>query len=325
MINFQILLEDCLEEAKKNKEVWGEIIKTLLYVYDKYKNMDVIETAFDLYFNNRKITSPDPKFYEYLARKKRESERNIDASTWTGDLTQIYNDIRSKVDPILGISTSPKRTEKLKSKTPINQKDFIKQLTLQTDRGFNKFVVKFAFDKYIYYLKTLRNPIRSGWWDDLSREDKYDLFGNAAKYPAYDEYRHRLAPWDQKKINTAFNEIKSILNPFQGVSEQTEWQKYHNAHPNSHAHSITRTTGDGNNRKTLSMSSKVRSDKQNPYKVDAMNQAEESDKILTPIDMKEYTDNFGIDFNDRRIKTPKGKTGIYLIPLPDGRWKSTHK
>lgn len=112
------------------------------------------------------------------------------------------------------------------------------------------------------------------------------------------------------------------------VNEQTEFQKYTNSHKLQDSHGQSRISGVGDeNRKSLKMGSSVRNDKMNPYECDILNRAEKSPQILinNSPDMKCIVSKYGIDFSDRREKTIKGKTGIYLIPLNNGNWKITHK
>jgi len=327
MMDLKVILESCLEEAKLASDLWGQIIRALVIIYEKYKNMDVIETAFGLYFNNRNITQPDSKFYEYLAAKKTEEEANTSAVNWNADIATVYKDIKKLVDPILGKSGEAPKSSKLKKKSApdVNQKQFLIDLTNQREKGYNKFIIKFAFDLYKDFL--FDKGVRSGWWND-DQNLKFEIFGGAAYKPDYKDFQRSIKPWDKKAILKAFKEIKDTFNPVYGIRENTEILKYNSAHKKPHAQSLSRTVGTNQeNRNNLSMTTKVQSQKQNPYEADVMNRAEESPVILTPKDMKEI-DSFlpePIDWNDRRVKSPKGKTGMILTPLNNGGWKLSHQ
>jgi len=327
MMDLKVILENCLEEAKLASDLWGQIIRALVIIYEKYKNMDVIETAFGLYFNHRNITQPDSKFYEYLAAKKTEEEANSSAVNWNADIATVYKDIKKLVDPILGKTDDSHKSSKLKKKSApdINQKQFLIDLTNQREKGYNKFIIKFAFDLYKDFI--FDKGIRSGWWND-DPNLKFEIFGGAAYKPDYKDYQRSLKPWDKKAIVNAFKDIKKTLNPVYNIKENTELLKYNSAHKKPHDQSLARTNGIGQEkRKTLGMTSKVESEKQDPYMANVMNRAEESPVILTPKDMEEIN-RFTyppIDWNDRRVKSPKGKTGMILTPLLKGGWKLSHK
>lgn len=327
-MNLKMILESCLEEAKQASNTWGQIIRALVTIYDKYKNMDVIETAFGLYFNHRHIIKPDPSFYEYLAAKKTEEESNTSAINWNADIATVYKDIKKMVDPILGVSKPETKQSKLKKKSgsDINQKQFLIDMTNNRDKGYNKFIIKFAFDLYKDFI--FDKGIRSGWWND-DPNLKYEIFGGAAYKPDYKDFQRSIKPWDKKAILNAYKEIKNAFNPVYGIKESlTEFQKYTSNHIKPHSQSLSRSTGKNQeNRKSLKMTPDVRHKKQNPYQSDVMNKAEKEPKILTPKDMQELDNSLPqpIDWNDRRIKSPKGKTGMILTPLPSGAWQLSHK
>lgn len=330
MMNLKIILENCLEEAKQARDIWGQIIRALVTIYGKYKNMDVIETAFGLYFNHRNITQPDSRFFEYLAAKKTEEESNSSAVNWNADIATVYKDIKKIVDPILGVDNVKAKSSKLKSKSSsINQKQFLIDLTKNKEKGYNKFIIKFAFDLYKDYLFS-KKSIRSGWWNDLSYEESYNIFGGALNFPDYKDYRNKIKPWDRKAIENAFKDIKKSLNPVYGIMEEslTRHQEYTSLHKNPHSQSESRTTGKNQEKriKSLKMGSDIRSNIQNPYEADVMNRAEKSPVILTPKDMNELVRVYGpIDWSDRRVKSPEGKTGMILTPLNNGGWQLSHK
>jgi hypothetical protein len=328
MMDLKVILESCLEEAKQASDLWGQIIRALVIIYEKYKNMDVIETAFGLYFNNRNITQPDSKFFEYLAAKKTEEEANTSAVNWNADVATVYKDIKKLVDPILGKPDESPKSSKLKKKSgsDINQKQFLIDLTNQREKGYNKFIIKFAFDLYKDFI--FDKGIRSGWWND-DPNLKFEIFGGAAYKPDYKDFQRSLKPWDKKAILNAFKDIKKTLNPVYGIMKEqlTQFQDYTSKH-DPHSQSLSRTMGKGQeNRQSLKMGSAVRTDKQNPYQADVMNRAEKSPVILTSKDMAEI-DSFlpePIDWNDRRVKSPKGKTGMILTPLVNGGWQLSHR
>ena len=107
----------------------------------------------------------------------------------------------------------------------------------------------------------------------------------------------------------------------------TQSQKYTQKHPNrnGHQHSMRRTTGNDIDRQGKKMVPAVRKDLKNPYSVNVVNKAQTGSKILTPIETKEISDNYNIDFDDRRVKTIKGKTNMILTPLKNGGWKLEHR
>jgi hypothetical protein len=322
MMDLKVILENSLNEAKQSSDLWGKIIAALYKIYDEYKNMDVIETAFGIYFNNRGIMHPDPKFYEALAAKKTEEESNIEAVNFNTNIKEVYDKIKKELEGLTKTKTS-----KLKKKSvpAVNQKEFLIDLTNQREKGYNKFIIKFAFDLYKDFL--FGKGVRSGWWNDDSNL-KYEIFGGAAYKPDYKDFQRSIKPWDKKAILKAFKEIKDTFNPVYGVRENTELLKYNNAHKKPHDQSLARTTGIGQEkRKKVRMTSKVEIEKQNPYKANVMNRAEESPVILTPKDMEEINRyaHPPIDWSDRRVKSPKGKTGMILTPLVNGGWQLSHK
>ena len=328
MMDLKVILENCLEEAKLASDLWGQIIRALVIIYEKYKNMDVIETAFGLYFNHRNITQPDSKFFEYLAAKKTEEEANTSAVNWNADIATVYKDIKKMVDPILGKTDDSPKSSKLKKKSApdINQKQFLIDLTNQREKGYNKFIIKFAFDLYKDFI--FDKGIRSGWWND-DPNLKFEIFGGAAYKPDYKDYQRSLKPWDKKAIINAFKDIKKTLNPVYNIKENTELLKYNSAHKKPHAQSLSRTVGTNQEKRTtLRMTPKVQIQKQAPYKAAVMNRAEESPVILTPKDMKEIDSVLPqpIDWNDRRVKSPTmGETKMILTPLNNGGWRLSSK
>lgn len=107
----------------------------------------------------------------------------------------------------------------------------------------------------------------------------------------------------------------------------TQAQKYTKNHPNQdgHQHSMRRTTGNDTARKTKSMVPKVRQNLKNPYESNVANQAQTKSKVLTPLEIQQMSNDYGLDFNDRRVKTMKGKTNMILTPLSNGGWKLEHR
>jgi len=224
---------------------------------------------------------------------------------------------------------SPKSSKlKKKSGSDINQKQFLIDLTNQREKGYNKFIIKFAFDLYKDFI--FDKGIRSGWWND-DPNLKFEIFGGAAYKPDYKDFQRSLKPWDKKAILNAFKDIKKTLNPVYGIMKEslTRHQEYTGLHKNPHSQSESRTTGKNQEKRigSLKMSSDVRSDIQNPYDCDVMNRAEKGPVILTQKDMNELDSYLPqpIDWNDRRVKSPKGKTGMVLTPLNNGGWRLSHQ
>lgn len=117
-----------------------------------------------------------------------------------------------------------------------------------------------------------------------------------------------------RKINKR-KKIKESLNQF---------QKYSISHPNQKGHHQAKSRIEGTSsleRKSLSVVPKVRNRLKNPYLANAANNSQDGMRLLTPDDISELSTKYGIDFNDRRTKTIKGKTNMYVIPLPNGQWK----
>ena len=136
----------------------------------------------------------------------------------------------------------------------------------------------------------------------------------------------------QKVSSIDFSEdIILPASPDELTEEQTEYQKYSQKHlqQNSHEQSLARTVGKRQHeRKSQSFVPEVRNRLKNPYISDAANQAEKTGslgKILSQNEMEDISVKYGIDFNDRRKKTIKGKTGLLLIPLDNGGWKMSHQ
>ena len=78
-------------------------------------------------------------------------------------------------------------------------------------------------------------------------------------------------------------------------------------------------------RKTLGMVGKIHMKKKNPYTADVANKAQTEAKILSPMEIQQIADGYNIDFDDRRVKTIKGKTNMILTPLKNGGWKLEHR
>lgn len=118
------------------------------------------------------------------------------------------------------------------------------------------------------------------------------------------------------------NPIRENNNPY-----LTPFQKYQKNHPNQngHQHSMRRTTGNDTERQTKEMVPNVRKNLRSPYKNDAVNKSQSQSKILTPIEIQQISNDYNIDFDDRRIKTIKGKTNMILTPLNNGGWKLEHR
>jgi len=107
----------------------------------------------------------------------------------------------------------------------------------------------------------------------------------------------------------------------------TQSQKYAQNHPNrnGHQHSMRRTTGNDTDRKRKTMVPNVRQNLKNPYKAEVVNKAQTRSKILTPLELQQIAKDYGIDIDDRRVKTIKGKTNMILTPLKNGGWELGHK
>ena len=106
----------------------------------------------------------------------------------------------------------------------------------------------------------------------------------------------------------------------------TQAQKYDGARTETpHHQGLKRTTEMPHERKTLGMVGKVHMKKKNPYIADVANKAQTKSKILTPIEIQQISDGYNIDFDDRRVKTIKGKTNMILTPLKNGGWKLEHR
>ena len=106
----------------------------------------------------------------------------------------------------------------------------------------------------------------------------------------------------------------------------TQAQKYDGARTETPPHQgLKRTTEMPHERKTLGMVGKVHMKKKNPYIADVANKAQTKSKILTPIEIQQISDGYNIDFDDRRVKTIKGKTNMILTPLKNGGWKLEHR
>ena len=124
------------------------------------------------------------------------------------------------------------------------------------------------------------------------------------------------------------NEPESARLRIEGTNPYlTQSQKYTQDHPNQdgHQHSMRRTTGNDIDRQRKTMVPSVRKDLKNPYIADVANKAQTKSKILTPIEIQQISDGYNIDFDDRRVKTIKGKTNMILTPLKNGGWKLEHR
>lgn len=138
----------------------------------------------------------------------------------------------------------------------------------------------------------------------------------------------------QNKYNKNFGSFsyltkKGKSNIFENLENNpylTPSQKYEKKHKNqnAHHHSINRTMGNDTNRKSKKMVPKVRRELKNPYKNKSVNKSQNTERVLTPLEMQTIEHDYGIDFNDRRIKTIKGKTNMILTPLKNGGWKIGH-
>ena len=125
---------------------------------------------------------------------------------------------------------------------------------------------------------------------------------------------------DVQEPESARFRIESV-NPY-----LTQSQKYDSARTGTpHHQGLKRTTEMPHDRKTLGMVGKIHMKKKNPYTADVANKAQTEAKILSPMEIQQIADGYNIDFDDRRVKTIKGKTNMILTPLKNGGWKLEHR